>query len=289
MSNVQTKLIIYEDPSCGISCFMDPSVIQTGSAAAETLKWPVRPKSDPTPYPYPGHNGIDSNKAEGAQVIAICDGTVTKLVRNDNTRGNYIEYTSNNGRVLIRQCHAQSLDVTAKGQAVTTGQRLMRQGHTGDVDGTHVHTSILIDGKYADPYEYLTGAKQLPVGNTTSAAASATKTAMPTGGGSVPDKEQYYPAAGGWPSFSVGEYFPLCPLKCYREPDGQQIGQRFFAFGEKCVVSQIRTQGVTGIWGLTKYGWLQLCNTSGGGTHRRVNAWRVGGIPAGWAPQNIGF
>jgi len=249
---------------------------------------------------YTGHSGLDFTGNRGDKIYAAHAGKVWIGQQPAGKWPDGSSYGATTYVVIIRgngieesYCHMDATLVTS-GQRVAAGQQIGTMGDKGKAHGVHLHYHAYRSGKGLDAYAALMGwydadPDGLMQSWSVSTPAAATKTAMPTGGGSVPDKEQYYPVAGGWPNFTPGEYEPLCPLACFDKPDGTQIGKRQFDKGERCVVNEIITAGVTGIWGRTNWGYVKLCLTSSGGTHRRVNAWRVGGIPAGWAAQNIGF
>jgi murein DD-endopeptidase MepM/ murein hydrolase activator NlpD len=52
--------------------------------------------------------------------------------------------------------HASALRVSV-GQRVTQGQVIMAMGSTGNSTGPHVHFSIIRNGVYSNPMNYLSG------------------------------------------------------------------------------------------------------------------------------------
>lgn len=159
----RTTHLCYRGHKPKISSAMDPAQVQAGESFASKQGIKAVDKkdlpSDTDGTPYLGHNGEDTVGLWTQEIygLPVPNAKVTKLIRLDKFRGNYLEYA--NSRVLVRQCHFSSLLVT-QGQAITPESMIGYEGATGDVSGKHLHTSIMIDGQYVDPRFYVTG--QIP-------------------------------------------------------------------------------------------------------------------------------
>jgi murein DD-endopeptidase MepM/ murein hydrolase activator NlpD len=99
------------------------------------------------------HNGIDIANEVGAPVTAAMGGTVAHV---GNQLGNY-------GKFLIMKhpkgyqtlyAHLHSVEVS-KGTYLSQGERLGTLGNTGRSTGPHVHFSIIENGSFVDPLDYL--------------------------------------------------------------------------------------------------------------------------------------
>ena len=67
--------------------------------------------------------------------------------------GNYVTI-SHAGGVSSCYLHLESYTVSA-GDSVSQGQIIGYVGATGNVTGAHLHFSILVDGVYVNPMEYV--------------------------------------------------------------------------------------------------------------------------------------
>lgn len=161
----RTKHLCYREYFPKISSIMDPKMVQLGQSYA-ALNHIVAVEKNFLPRiadgtPYLGHNGEDTvgEYTQAIYSLPIPNAKVLKLIRNDKYRGNYLEY--GNSRVVVRQCHFASLLVVL-GQSIKADFLIGYEGKTGAVTGKHLHTSILIDGKYVDPRWYVTGQVPFP-------------------------------------------------------------------------------------------------------------------------------
>ncbi|MBP5230132.1 MAG: peptidoglycan DD-metalloendopeptidase family protein [Clostridia bacterium] len=103
------------------------------------------------------HQGLDIACAGGTRILASKSGIVQKA----ETYGGYgncvIIYHGEDkkGRsVTTLYGHAKSL-ACKKGQSVAQGDVIAYVGTTGRSTGNHLHFSVLLDGKYVDPDDYL--------------------------------------------------------------------------------------------------------------------------------------
>lgn len=99
------------------------------------------------------HNGVDFANSAGTQVKAAMAGTVAHV---GNQLGNY-------GRFVIMKhergfqtlyAHLDRVDVRP-GVYLSQGERVGAMGNTGRSTGNHLHFSIIKDGSFVDPMEYL--------------------------------------------------------------------------------------------------------------------------------------
>ncbi len=101
---------------------------------------------------YEHHNGIDFACARGTAISAAAGGKVTFAGYN-GAFGNVVFIEHGNGLTTV-YAHCDSLIVTA-GTRVTEKQAIAYVGTTGQSSGYHLHFSVLKNGQYVDPAEYL--------------------------------------------------------------------------------------------------------------------------------------
>ena len=97
------------------------------------------------------HRGVDIAVAEGTEVYAAQDGTVT-VAGNDPEYGSYIVIENAAGYVS-KYAHLSQVSVSA-GDTVTHGQIIGKTGSTGSVTGSHLHLECLYRGEYYNPLFY---------------------------------------------------------------------------------------------------------------------------------------
>lgn len=101
------------------------------------------------------HNGVDINGAEGDQVNAICDGTVTELEHSE-IWGTII--TINHGNGFTAKYYGLQKGTTAQpGDEVKANSKI---GVLGEIpiesaDGIHLHFELYKDGVTVSPSDYL--------------------------------------------------------------------------------------------------------------------------------------
>ena len=101
------------------------------------------------------HNGVDINGAEGDQVNAICDGTVTELEHSE-IWGTII--TINHGNGFTAKYYGLQKDTTAQpGDEIKANSKI---GVLGEIpiesaDGIHLHFELYKDGITVSPSDYL--------------------------------------------------------------------------------------------------------------------------------------
>ena len=112
------------------------------------------------------HTGIDIPTDEGAETVAVADGTVTAVQYWDGTTtdgmqsyGNMVELTLADG-VVVRYAHLASITVS-EGQAVKVADTIGTVGSTGNSTGTHLHFEVIVGGVQKNPKNYVTGEYEL--------------------------------------------------------------------------------------------------------------------------------
>lgn len=98
------------------------------------------------------HNGIDIGASTGASIIAADSGTVIGASYS-SSMGYYVMISHGNGITTVYM-HCSSLLVSS-GQTVTKGQQIARVGSTGLSTGPHLHFSVMKNGSYVNPWDYL--------------------------------------------------------------------------------------------------------------------------------------
>ncbi len=99
------------------------------------------------------HAGLDIIAAQGSEVRAAADGTVTEVTRSGKGLGNVISIDHGNGYVT-RYAHLSEISVR-KGQAVRKGSKIATVGISGQTYAPHLHYEVLRDGEPVDPVDYM--------------------------------------------------------------------------------------------------------------------------------------
>lgn len=92
----------------------------------------------------PNHHGIDlgARPRGNPPILALNDGTVTLLQRNNPTAGNWLEITGNDG-LISTYMHLDTIAPgLAQGGRVGRGQRIGTMGTTGLSTGIHLHFEL---------------------------------------------------------------------------------------------------------------------------------------------------
>jgi len=101
------------------------------------------------------HNGTDFAASEGDQVLAVSDGTV-KAVFKDDLWGITVEIQHSDS-VISRYSGLQSLDFIQEGKTVKQGDIIGGAGIPSaleEEDGAHIHFEIIKNGEYENPEYY---------------------------------------------------------------------------------------------------------------------------------------
>ena len=108
------------------------------------------------------HNGVDFEAAVGSDVIAVADGKITEVYK-DELWGTVVTVDHGNGMV-VRYCGIAANSALPQGSRIEKGDRI---GALGEIpvekaDGEHLHLEVTVNGEYADPLEALnkTGLRQ---------------------------------------------------------------------------------------------------------------------------------
>lgn len=102
------------------------------------------------------HKAVDFAAAEGTEVVAVLDGTVTK-VGYSKLLGGYVKINHGNGletvyKSLNRDINLKVGDVVARGDVIGTVSNSMGQEKEM---GPHLHFEVWESGKVKNPHDYL--------------------------------------------------------------------------------------------------------------------------------------
>lgn len=104
---------------------------------------------------YVVHPGIDIQAPADTQVVAVADGTVTK-VYNDDKLGITIEISHGNG-IVTRYSNLSTTKMVGEGDVVKKGQPISGVGSSAlfeSLESPHLHFEVLKDGVAIDPSEF---------------------------------------------------------------------------------------------------------------------------------------
>ena len=98
------------------------------------------------------HTGVDIGMAQGTEILAGHDGTVTLA----GNAGGYglcvaIEGEAYEGHTLTTKYGHCSQILVSGGQEVKAGDVIAKVGSTGNSTGPHLHLEVLVDGQYLNP------------------------------------------------------------------------------------------------------------------------------------------
>ena len=102
------------------------------------------------------HKAVDLQAAEGAEVVAVLNGTVTEISTN-LLEGTRITVTHENGLVTIYGSLSNTVEV-AIGDAVTKGELIGHVANSAGMEtamGAHLHFEVLLNNVKTDPTAYL--------------------------------------------------------------------------------------------------------------------------------------
>lgn len=98
------------------------------------------------------HQGTDAPVPVGTPVYASGTGTVTSVVPNNASYGNYVVVTY--GMTTVLAAHLSAIQVQ-KGQVVKVGTQIGKSGNTGQSTGPHVHVEVRQGSTLVDPLKVL--------------------------------------------------------------------------------------------------------------------------------------
>jgi len=102
------------------------------------------------------HNGLDISSRKGTPIIAPANGKVIQRGR-DKYLGKYVKI-DHGGEVITLYGHLSGFDVS-QGQKVKRGDTIGFMGNTGLSTGHHLHYTLKVRGKFANPLHYILNAK----------------------------------------------------------------------------------------------------------------------------------
>ncbi len=122
----------------------------------DLFKWPIRGwitswygwRNDPFSGTRTFHTGIDIGAAHGAPVRAAMEGRVSTTGYNA-VSGNFVIISHHSGYASM-YAHLDRIDVR-KGQSVSIGTRIGAVGNTGYSTGSHLHFTVLKNGRTVNP------------------------------------------------------------------------------------------------------------------------------------------
>lgn len=133
-----------------------------GTYSGGKMGWPVPSNSSISSHfgyrvhPVTGvnklHDGIDIPAATGSAIVAANDGIVVRAEYN-TAYGNWI-VIDHGGGIMTYYAHNSSMLVSV-GQRVKRGQQIAKAGSTGYSTGSHCHFSVLVNGSFVNPLNYL--------------------------------------------------------------------------------------------------------------------------------------
>ncbi len=128
-----------------------PIPVPRGAVGSPGLLWP---ESGAITTQFSGaHNGIDIAAPHGTPLRAAAGGRVTSAGWTTYGLGIAV-YIDHGGGLVTVYGHMASTNVSP-GQYVAPGQMIGAQGNTGNSTGPHVHFTVLQNGRYVNPLEYL--------------------------------------------------------------------------------------------------------------------------------------
>lgn len=136
------------------------------NSSLSAFGWPLKPgvwyyitsyfgwRQDPLGRGWLHHGGLDIAAGGGNAVLAVCDGVVT-TAKWHYSYGNYVVIYHGDGTSSL-YAHMKNNSLTVKvGDKVKRGQTIGQVGSTGDSTGNHLHFSVIVNGKYLNPDNYL--------------------------------------------------------------------------------------------------------------------------------------
>lgn len=102
------------------------------------------------------HKGVDIAAPADTQVVAVADGTVTK-VYNDDQLGITIELSHGNG-IVTKYSNLSTTKMVGEGDVVKKGQPISGVGSSAlfeSLESPHLHFEVLKDGVAIDPSDYM--------------------------------------------------------------------------------------------------------------------------------------
>ncbi len=109
-------------------------------------------REDPNTGKEATHCGVDIAAAEGTDILAFADGTVS-IVGDSTVLGKYLTVQHENGyETLYAHCSAIAV---RSGESVSAGDKIAAVGQTGNATGPHLHFELHRDDTFLNPVYYL--------------------------------------------------------------------------------------------------------------------------------------
>jgi hypothetical protein len=99
------------------------------------------------------HNGVDLAGWPRTPIVATADGTIAKVTA-DKRLGNYVKIDHNNGLYTLYG-HLHSKPNLKIGSKVKRGDKIGEMGATGRATATHVHYTVIRNGRALQPFNYI--------------------------------------------------------------------------------------------------------------------------------------
>lgn len=146
-----------------------------------------------------GHRGTDIAAREGAEILAVWDGTVLEAEYHENW-GDYV-LLDHGGGIITRYAHCSEL-LVQPGDTVKAGEAVARVGNTGVASGNHCHLELERNGVLLDPMQKLSAPRdETPRTQARQPEPQNTETWLPPDNELI--KERLAGTTGVWP---VPEY-----------------------------------------------------------------------------------
>lgn len=109
---------------------------------------------------YANHGGLDMSSGYGANVRAVKNGTVIKVVTGYVSDGGYLGHKGGYGNQVViqhengvqtRYAHMMDTIRVSVGDEVVIGQVIGQQGNSGNSSGSHLHFEWIENGVKVDP------------------------------------------------------------------------------------------------------------------------------------------
>lgn len=109
---------------------------------------------------YANHGGLDMSGGYGANIRAVMNGTVIKVVTGYASNGGYLGHKGGYGNQVViqhengvqtRYAHMMDTIRVAVGDVVQIGQVIGQQGNSGNSSGSHIHFEWIENGAKVDP------------------------------------------------------------------------------------------------------------------------------------------
>lgn len=138
-----------------ITAFIDYRKVGYGDVSPVTKSYKI---GTGAPAAYSGHNGLDMCGNDGDPIYSVTDGVVRVNTYEKNGAGNYVSIgCEKDGKEYhLLYMHMKERSKLKKGDKIKEGDLIGYQGTTGHSTGSHLHLGVKHNGKYCDPYLWIT-------------------------------------------------------------------------------------------------------------------------------------